>query len=370
MRIGIVTHAECSDARVEALKKYFDEKYPQAETLIFAGDFLHIGKKTIENRKTDRIYVHTKPYYKNLSFGRISSHLKLSKDIIKKISAIGKFDLLWILVPLNSLVKESAKYKKKHPETKLVFDIIDCWPESLPIKISPKVFPLNIWKNMRDKYINAADAVALECALYKKVLDGKVNENKLKTLYLAGEDPWDMEFLRNKDEASLCYLGSINNIIDIEGIGKVVKDIAKRRKTTAHIIGDGEKKEQLCEALKAAGAEVVCYGAVFDEKEKIKIFSRCSYGINMMKKDVCVGLTMKSMDYFRASLPVINSISGDTESFVRQYKLGVNIKHENEISFDEEKLNEMNKNVRSFYENNLTIKHFNNTLDEIMQNIF
>ena len=159
-----------------------------------------------------------------------------------------------------------------------------------------------------------------------------------------------MEFLRNKDEASLCYLGSINNIIDIEGIGKVVKDIAKRRKTTVHIIGDGEKKEQLCEALKAAGAEVVCYGAVFDEKEKIKIFSRCSYGINMMKKDICVGLTMKSI--------------------VRKYKLGVNIKHETEISFDEEKLNEMNKNVRSFYENNLTIKHFNNTLDEIMQNIF
>ena len=57
MRIGIVTHAECSDARVEALKKYFDEKYPQAETLIFAGDFLHIGKKTIENRKLqDQIF--------------------------------------------------------------------------------------------------------------------------------------------------------------------------------------------------------------------------------------------------------------------------------------------------------------------------
>ena len=44
-----------------------------------------------------------------------------------------------------------------------------------------------------------------------------------------------------------------------------------------------------------------------------------------MKNTVCVGLTMKSLDYLRAGLPIINNIKGDTWEFVNKYNIGVNI---------------------------------------------
>lgn len=35
-----------------------------------------------------------------------------------------------------------------------------------------------------------------------------------------------------------------------------------------------------------------------------------------MKPDVCVGLTMKSVDYFRHDLPILNNIPADTAELV------------------------------------------------------
>ena len=44
----------------------------------------------------------------------------------------------------------------------------------------------------------------------------------------------------------------------------------------------------------------------------------------MMKPGVCVGLTMKSIDYFCYGLPLINNIPGDTWQLVEEHGIGVN----------------------------------------------
>ena len=44
-----------------------------------------------------------------------------------------------------------------------------------------------------------------------------------------------------------------------------------------------------------------------------------------MKESVCVGLTMKSIDYFQHGLPIINNIPADTAELVEKYGVGVNI---------------------------------------------
>ena len=61
----------------------------------------------------------------------MKSHVILSKNIYEQISK-EKVDLLWILVPPNSFVKDAAKYKKNHPKVKIIFDLIDMWPETMP----------------------------------------------------------------------------------------------------------------------------------------------------------------------------------------------------------------------------------------------
>lgn len=72
-----------------------------------------------------------------------------------------------------------------------------------------------------------------------------------------------------------------------------------------HIIGNGEKKEQFIQEVLAVGVKVIDHKEVYDQREKQEIFDQCNYGLNVMKSSVCVGLTMKSLDYMCAGLPII-----------------------------------------------------------------
>ena len=51
--------------------------------------------------------------------------------------------------------------------------------------------------------------------------------------------------------------------------------------------------------------------------------------MNVMKSSVCIGLTMKSVDYFAGGLPIINTIGGDTEALVQTRNMGVNFLRDN-----------------------------------------
>ena len=71
------------------------------------------------------------------------------------------------------------------------------------------------------------------------------------------------------------------------------------------------------------------HGKIYDSAQKQAIFDRCSFGLNIMNDSVCVGLTMKSLDYFGGALPIINTIGGDTQRFVESRGVGINVCREN-----------------------------------------
>ena len=59
--------------------------------------------------------------------------------------------------------------------------------------------------------------------------------------------------------------------------------------------------------------------------KKKQIFDKCHFGLNIMKDTVCVGLTAKSIDYFQAGLPILNSIQIDTKDIVNKNLFGFNV---------------------------------------------
>lgn len=293
----------------------------------------------------------------------------LSKTIFKQIDS-RKIDLLWILVPPNSLVKEVAKYKKRHNKTKIIFDLIDLWPETMPISKFKTLPPFWFWKELRDKYLYIADSIVTECNLYKERLPKTIDQTKVHTIYLAREinDEKIMADLPN-DRIALCYVGSINNIIDIETISGVIAQISKIKSVTIHIIGDGEKREQLIKACRLAGGEVVFHGKIYEKKEKQKIFNVCHYGLNLMKESVVVGLTMKSMDYFEGALPLINNIAGDTWEIVLKEGIGYNIdgteNYTDIINYDIR----MRDRTRKFYEKEMGSETFKKNVQAVIDEI-
>ncbi len=296
------------------------------------SDFHHISKKRHTVDLPHCIQLPTVGYTKNLSFRRIYSHIRFSKDALK---AAGKLqpDLLYIDVPPNSLCKEAAKYKKRNPNVKLVFDIFDMWPESFPSNKLKKLLklPFGIWARFRNLGLPGADLVITECDLFREALQPHLKGVESRTLHLC-KPAATTEICRplpQQKAIHLCYLGSINNIIDIPAISTLIGQVQAIRPVVLHIIGDGETRDTLIESVEATGATVQFHGSVYDNGEKQAIFDMCSFGLNIMKDSVFIGLTMKSVDYFAGGLPIINSIGGDTRSLVETRQIGINLNREN-----------------------------------------
>lgn len=358
MKAIIVSSTFAHSERIELLKDVYERK--GYDTTVVMTDFMHTGKKYVQDKKEGYLYIKTKPYYRNISPQRLYSRYRFAKDAFHKVREM-EVDLLHVLIPANSLAKEADAYKKAHPNVKLYIDIIDLWPESLPITKFKHTFPFRIWKNLRDAHLDNAEKVYFECDLFRQVL-GMTNHEHSKTLYWAKRG----DIIESHPQISegcihLCYLGSMNYIIDIDYIIELCNEMKKHKNVKLHLIGDGEQKERFLQLLEENKICVCDYGTVYDDEKKQKIFDQCHFGLNIMKPLVCVGLTMKSLDYFKGQLPIINNIKGDTTTFVENYDIGFNgyedyLKVIDKMSTED--YLQMRRNVRKLYEEMFTKEAF------------
>jgi glycosyltransferase involved in cell wall biosynthesis len=262
-------------------------------------------------------------------------------------------------------------------KAKLIFDIFDLWPETYPLSKNVMLkFPFFIWKRMRDQYLKVADLVSVECELFENVL-GLVNKGiPTKTIYPALDEvsmsvrpKWDNNIVQ------LAYLGSINNIIDIDTILYLVREIVCFKPVIVHVIGQGERKVEFIGGLQESGAVVEDYGVVFDLAKKKVIFDMCHLGLNIMLPNVCVGLSMKSVEYFRFGLPIINNIPFDTSAMVSTYGAGFNLEPDSitsiarQIAFmKEEEGMAMRKGAISIFIDNMSPSAITKKLEEVIDN--
>jgi len=302
------------------------------ECTYITSDFSHYTKQYY--KVTDLPHceqIPTMAYTRNISPRRMYSHFRFAKDAFARVEEL-KPDLVYVEVPPNSLCREAAKFKKRHPEVKVIFDIFDLWPETYPNHKAKVLLalPFWIWGSFRNKGLPKGDLVLTECEMFHQKLVPYLKDAKQQTLYLChpGATTESVKILPAQEEVHLCYLGSINNIIDIPTISTLLGQLQKFRPVVLHIIGDGETREEFVASVENAGAKVEFHGKIYDAAQKQAIFDLCSFGLNVMKDSVCVGLTMKSLDYFGGGLPIINTIDGDTRQFVEDRGVGINLNRE------------------------------------------
>lgn len=364
MNIVFINSSDTFEKRVDLI--YDVLKKQNHNIKVIASDYMHIEKRKREYNKEGYILLPTVAYKRNISFMRLYSHYKFAKDAYRHIKN-WDIDLLYIVVPPNSQAALAKKYKKRNPRVKIVMDIIDLWPESLPTKLT-QYFPFTLWSDMRNRNLKYADKIITECDLYQDILKKYLGDKKVRTIYWAHSENKAIQMNLNlsQEEVHLCYLGSINNIIDIPHIIEIIQTIIKEKPVVLKIVGDGEKRQELIEAAREAGAEVFYYGKIYDSIEKQKVFDSCHYGLNIMKDTVCVGLSMKSIDYFESGLPIINNLRGDTEKFVRNYCCGVNSLELKDVIKKPYQYG-MRQNSQKLFQDMFSEKVFRNSIKKIIE---
>ena len=329
------------------------------DVIYVTSDFDHMTKKRYcFNEYKNSKQLHVISYKKNLSISRILSHLMFSYKTFYMLLAC-KPELVYVEVPNNSLVKSSAKYKKIN-NAEIIVDVFDMWPESIPVKTKNMIvnWGFDIWRNFRNKNLKFADQIWIECDYYRELLSAQKINLPMETKYLKLKNAeTSIEMKVSEEEIDLCYLGSINNIIDISLIEKIVSEFAKNKRTRIHIIGDGERKDEFLDILKKNSIEIIDHGKVYEIDKLQEIFDQCWFGINVLREDLAIGITMKSISYFRGGLPIINTVQGDTSRFVEECNIGINVdRHDGKscvlriLNITKDDLACMKNNTRNLFE--------------------
>lgn len=354
--------------RVKYLENYFS--FLGYSVKVYSADFDHRKKEKYLVKRDNLELINVPKYKKNISISRIYSHYVFSKkitSILKKSDA----KLVYVSGPPNLLYKMVARIKNR--KFKLIFEVGDMWPETIPINNRiKKIFKplLNIWSSLRNKSINKCDAIIYECDLFRNKMK-EYDRNKIsKTIYLS--KPKTIEPIIDNNQYNvlrIVYIGSINNIIDIDLIQSFLLELKKYRNIQFVIIGDGENKKQLLEMCNTNNIEYEDYGIVYDENRKKVILMNCSFGLNVMKNTVCVGMTMKSLEYFYWGLGIINNIPADSEMIINDSKCGFNISHSNICNITKQIADLSNEDIIKIRNNsrNVYLNYFD---EEVIKNQF
>lgn len=348
--------------RIRYLEEFLNKK--GFDVKIVTSNFDHRNKKEFIYKK-DNLKILKVPFYKkNISLRRIISHFVFSKKVKDEFMADCP-DFIYIITPPNFLFYFGGYYKRKKTDVKLIFEIEDIWPETMPLSFKLKKYlrgPFDIWRKIRDNNINLADGNVFECNLFKKYLLSRVTLTKTcEVLYLTKENTY---FLKDstveynpEGVINFLYIGSINNLIDIKFVVNILCYVNTKRKTMFHIIGAGEKSDKLQQMCKNRNIPYTMHGIVYNEQKKEGIISKCHFAFNIMKDTVFVGATMKSLEYFHYGVPVINNIKGDTADIIDKFECGINIngfqyeqQMERLLLLKEESYINMRKNSRKVYE--------------------
>lgn len=330
----IVSCFDWYEGRIDVVREAFLERAYCVKVL--TSDFSHIKKERSTAEHPNCEYIHVPAYSKNVSLARVRSHLAFASQV-NQVLIKEKPKVVYLLIPPNKTADYCRRYRNNHPDTKLIIDVIDLWPESLLGGRGNRIIASR-WKGYRDRALECADYVFTECDLYQEKLDYVLNPERSSILYLygkanqangAGAKAPSEELIAPTAPQCITfgYLGSINNIIDIDGICELIKTfVVSGVDTCVKVIGDGESRDCFLDALTEAGCSVSYYGPIYDGQRKAEILGNCGYGLNMMKDTVSVGLSIKSIDYLSMGVPLANNIKGDTWRLVEERGIGFNIK--------------------------------------------
>lgn len=355
---GLITHLEACGYNVTYLYASYD----------------HFAKKENLNTYKHGVRIKVPSYKKNLSIQRLLSHIVFSMRVREQVKKLSP-DLMYCMIPPNSLVMTLSKYKKRHLDTKLVYDVYDAWPESFPYSKKTKLLkiPFSFWKKIRSKYISVADLIMCVSEQGRKAIlseAGATPVKVVKPVIVSGSMP---NYKATDDRLSFCYLGMVNHITDIDLGVELLGKIAEKKPTSLHIIGEGQNLDEFVSKLTERNVEVVCHGCVFDREEKNKIFELCNMGLNIPRKEIDSTMSLKAVEYMRVGLPFVNNANGDIREIVEEDMIGLNFEGSiNELAekvllLNEDDLVDMHKKCEKSYNDRFLSQNYDEILGGLMR---
>ena len=309
------------------------------------------------------IYLNTLSYKDNKTITRFFSHILFSLSaFVFFIKNRKDYNIVYVSVPFNLLA--FLIFRFSNCNNKKIIDIIDIWPDVLPIPKNLKIFgyPLMwFWKLLFKKACANADImITVSEHFYQEGMKYFKKRGDNARCFYIGAPPLPEFQCKKEDILTIIYVGNIGYIYDFETLIDVLSDNIFINKFQLFIIGDGDRKEWLVEELTKRKIKFKYFGVIYDSHMLGGILKSCHMGFNGYKRAVSATFSYKASTYLSAGLPLLNSMQGDLYKLIKQNQLGYNYKSENYSNLkaiikkiDEKQLNKFSRNCKNFFKTEL-----------------
>lgn len=336
--ISLFFYETSDNIRISTVYNLLKERGADVE--LITTDFNHRTKKKhdISLHPKDITFLKVPGYKKNLSMGRIYSHLvfalRLSSYLRKLPYTPSK---IYCIVPTVSSGWVCSRFCRRN-DIPFVADVIDLWPESFIVLsrwtkfMRFLTFPMRL---MARKVYSSADFLYAGSADYAKYA-GKFNKKTKAVPVYLGTDmarfhEWvsysTMEIHKPGNQTWICFGGMLGNSYDIdiilEGFKKFMEKGMKNVKLI--FIGDGQERNRILRFKEQTKLDIEITGFL-KYADYLKYLTSSDIAINSFKEGTRVAYSYKFNDYISAGLPVVNNVQGEMAEMVVKYKIGRNFK--------------------------------------------
>jgi len=308
--------------------------------------------------------VAVRPYTKNVSFARLASHRDFGRTferLANESIAAGKLQrpdiILASLPPLEG--PEAAARLAQRLDANLVVDLMDVWPETFerllpgPQWLRKTLYPLLFGRMARRRrtLLEAADAVSSCARGYLDLIPEAASDHRPRHVCHLGawlpefaEPPRPIDEIPDASGVSMTnaravqsaatsaatplacvYAGTLEAGQDLDTLLAAARLLsAQGVPATLHVAGTGQLEPSLRAAAEAIrGSCTVRVHGLLERGAYVRLVSECDVGLVLVKPESLVAVPYKVCDYAAAGLALVNSLPGELERFVADYRAGL-----------------------------------------------
>jgi len=307
------------------------------------------------------IAVHGSSYKSNISFERIRYELNFGKELARLAESEESPDLIILGFPAIFTGNPIIAYRNK-VGCKLVFDVIDLWPELFEVILPRRIrflgkflfYPLY---KRRAKQIGSCDGVvAVSHDYLQTAIQGQTKQMPKLISYL-GIDisaylatkinlSLDKSLAEFKKQFSLVavYAGTLGDAYDMDIIISAIKCAQQKGLSIGFVVaGNGPRKTDF-EDIAADPSAPLKYLGLLPATDMKTLYKNCDVGLISYVADSTVAMPVKLFDYTVGGLALLSSLGRDACDTINQHQIGLNY-HASDLSDFMEKLTFMSQNI-------------------------
>lgn len=310
--------------------------------------------RIITNKGSSVFLLKALKYKTNISLKRAFSQAYTAIDFKNSIKKFPVPDIIIGSFPTIELCREAVKFSKKN-NIPVIIDVRDLWPDiflnHVPryLKFIFKLMLTKMYKDTAYVFKNATCITAVSKAYLDwglKKANRSIRENDLVfphgypindlnnyTVNIAESYMQKLGFQNKKP--TILFIGTFGETYDLKTVIRAIKAYPDKFKSIQFVFcGNGPKYNNW--RKEAAGLECVIFTGWIDSSLINYLLNKSSVGLAAYKTEAPQGLPNKIFEYMSTGLPILSSLQGETDEFLRLHNIGITYKADNLVSFVEQ----------------------------------